>query len=179
VIPRVFRIESRRPRADGRVSNQLAVPELISRQINFYAARKPVPHVRFNSLAFPEDVRRQDFSAKDVVHDEGRDVALPPRRIVRRPSIVLVRRVKTPACSNGLLDVGERVHRARVYRRGSFAVREDDAELFALGTARPRAVLRVARLAVAARRFAVRLARYDPALEEADLQALRRREPDD
>jgi len=60
----VLRVELNRPLPDGRLSNHLAVLELISRQIDFHAAWKPVPHVRFFALAVPEDVSRQDFSAK-------------------------------------------------------------------------------------------------------------------
>jgi hypothetical protein len=114
VISGVFRVEPRRPLPDGRLSDHLAVSELIPRQINFHASRKPIPHVRFRSLAVAEDVRRQDFSAKDVVQDQRRNVALPARGIARRPSIVLVRRIETPAGSDGAFDLSERVHRTRV-----------------------------------------------------------------
>jgi hypothetical protein len=76
VVPGVLRLEPRRPLPDGRLSDHLAVSELIPRQINFHASRKPIPHVRFRSLAVAEDVRRQDFSAKDVVQDQRRNVAL-------------------------------------------------------------------------------------------------------
>jgi len=51
VVPGVLRLEPRRPLPDGRLSDHLAVSELIPRQINFHASRKPIPHVRFRSLA--------------------------------------------------------------------------------------------------------------------------------
>jgi hypothetical protein len=118
VVPGVLRLKPRRPLPDGRLSDHLAVSELIPRQINFHASRKPIPHVRFRSLAVAEDVRRQDFSAKDVVQDQRRNVALPARGIARRPSIVLVRRIETPAGSDGAFDLSERVHRTRVPTSG-------------------------------------------------------------
>jgi len=118
VVPGVLRLEPRRPLPDGRLSDHLAVSELIPRQINFHASRKPIPHVRFRSLAVAEDVRRQDFSAKDVVQDQRRNVALPARGIARRPSIVFVRRIETPAGSDGAFDLSERVHRTRVPTSG-------------------------------------------------------------
>ena len=112
----MFRVEPRRPFPDGRLSDHLAVLELIPRQINLHAARKPVPHVRFHSLAVPEDVRRQDFPAKDVVQDERRYVALAARGVGGSPAIVLVRRIETPAGSDRVFDLGERVHWARLHR---------------------------------------------------------------
>src|SRR5437763_1734581 len=120
VVPGVLRLEPRRPSPDGRLSDHLAVSELIPRQINFHASRKPIPHVRFRSLAVAEDVRRQDFSAKDVVQDQRCNVALPARGIARRPSIVLFRRIETPAGSDGAFDLSERVHRTRVLTSGTF-----------------------------------------------------------
>ena len=123
VVPGVLRLEPRRPLPDGRLSDHLAVSELIPRQINFHASRKPIPHVRFRSLAVAEDVRRQDFSAKDVVQDQRRNVALPARGIARRPSIVLFRRIETPAGSDGAFDLSERVHRTRVPTSGDIPER--------------------------------------------------------
>ena len=123
VVPGVLRLEPRRPLPDGRLSDHLAVSELIPRQINFHASRKPIPHVRFRSLAVAEDVRRQDFSAKDVVQDQRRNVALPARGIARRPSIVLFRRIETPAVSDGAFDLSERVHRTRVPTAGDIPER--------------------------------------------------------
>jgi len=123
VVPRVLRLEPRRPLPDGRLSDHLAVSELIPRQINFHASRKPIPHVRFRSLAVAEDVRRQDFSAKDVVQDQRRNVALPARGIARRPSIVLFRRIEAPAGSDGAFDLSERVHRTRVPTSGDIPER--------------------------------------------------------
>jgi hypothetical protein len=118
VVPGVLRLEPRRPLPNGRLSDHLAVSELIPRQIDFHASRKPIPHVRFRSLAVAEDVRRQDFSAKDVVQDQRRNVALAARGIARRPSIVLFRRIETPAGPDGAFDLGERVHRTRVPTSG-------------------------------------------------------------
>jgi len=123
VVPRVLRLEPRRPLPDGRLSDHLAVSELIARQIDFHAPRKPIPHVRFRSLAVAEDVRRQDFSAKDVVQDQRRNVALPARGIARRPSIVLFRRIEAPAGSDGAFDLSERVHRTRVPTSGDIPER--------------------------------------------------------
>ena len=123
VVPGVLRLEPRRPLPDGRLSDHLAVSELIPRQINFHASRKPIPHVRFRSLAVAEDVRRQDFSAEDVVQDQRRNVALPARGIARRPSIVLFRRIETPAGSDGAFDLSEGVHRTRVPTSGDIPVR--------------------------------------------------------
>ena len=123
VVPGVLRLEPRRPLPDGRLSDHLAVSELIPRQINFHASRKPIPHVRFRSLAVAEDVRRQDFSAKDVVQDQRRNVALPARGIARRPSIVLFRRIETPAGSDGAFDLSEHVHRTRVPTSGDIPER--------------------------------------------------------
>jgi hypothetical protein len=123
VVPGVLRLEPRRPLPDARLSDHLAVSELIPRQINFHASRKPIPHVRFRSLAVAEHVRRQDFSAKDVVQDQRRNVALPARGIARRPSIVLFRRIETPAGSDGAFDLSERVHRTRVPTSGDIPER--------------------------------------------------------
>ena len=123
MVPGVLRLEPRRPLPDGRLSDHLAVSELIPRQINFHASRKPIPHVRFRSLAVAEDVRRQDFSAIDVVQDQRRNVALPARGIARRPSIVLFRRIETPAGSDGAFDLSERVHRTRVPTSGDIPER--------------------------------------------------------
>jgi len=77
----VFRVEPRRPLPEGGLSDDLAVLELISCQINFDAARKADS--------------RQNFSAKKVVQHERCNVALAARRIVGRPAIVLFRRIKT------------------------------------------------------------------------------------
>ena len=123
VVPGVLRLEPRRPLPDGRLSDHLAVSELISRQINFDASRKPIPHVRFHSLAVAKDVPRQDLSAKNVVQDQRRNVALAARRISRRPSIVLFRRIESPAGSDGVFDLRERVHRTRVPTSGDIRER--------------------------------------------------------
>ena len=123
VVPGVSCVEPHRPLPDGRLSDHLAALELIPRQINFHAARKPVPHMRFYSRAVPENVRRQDFPAKNVMQDERCNVALAARGIVRRPSIVLFRRIETPAGSDGVFDLGERVHRTRVPTSGDIPER--------------------------------------------------------
>ena len=73
----MFGLEPRRPLPDRRLSEHLAVFELSACQIDLETAGEPIPHVRFNPPAIPEHVRRQDFSAKDVVEDERRDVSLP------------------------------------------------------------------------------------------------------
>lgn len=109
---RIRQYRSGRPLADRGLAKHFTVLELLASQVDFDPRREAVPHVRHDPVTVEEHVGRHELTADEVMHYERGHVAVPASRIVRRPAVVWIDGVRTPALPDRLLELNERVHAA-------------------------------------------------------------------
>ena len=95
-----------------RPAEHLPLRELLAREVNFDSGGKAVPHVRHDPLAVEEHVRRDEFTAEEIVDDETGHIAMALSGVVLRPAVVGIDGVRPPAPSNRIFELSKRVHDA-------------------------------------------------------------------
>ena len=86
-------------------AKHLAFRELLAREVDFDSRRESVPHVRHDPLAVEEHVRRDEFTADEIVHDETGHIAMALSGVVLRPAVVRVDCVGPPTLSNRIFEL--------------------------------------------------------------------------
>ena len=111
VVARMRRVSYRRSSlSNPRLADDLASSELVARQVDVDSRFESVPHVPLDPLSVEIHVRSEHLAADQIVNDQRRDVALTATRVLRRPSILLIRCVQTPGFANCLFQLGKSEH---------------------------------------------------------------------
>src|SRR5918911_1429959 len=105
----------RRARSHQRLAERLPIRDLVTSEIDLDPGRKAVPGMRHDAFAAEVHVGCYEVSAKEVGDNERRDVAVAARRIVRRPTVVWIDTVRSPASSDRFFELNERIHGRRRY----------------------------------------------------------------
>lgn len=105
----------RRAGSDQRLAERLSIRELVTGEVDLDPGRKAVPSMRHDAFATEVHVGRYELAAEEIVDNQRRDVAVAARRIVRRPTVVWIDSVRSPASSDRFFELNERIHGRRPY----------------------------------------------------------------
>ena len=105
----------RRAGSDQRLAERLSIRELVTGEVDLDPGRKAVPSMRHDAFATEVHVGRYELAAEEIVDNQRRDIAVAARRIVRRPTVVWIDSVRSPASSDRFFELNERIHGRRPY----------------------------------------------------------------